>query len=102
MKLQDRIKNILEEQPHTRNSDHALFRAIINETHDIHKKSFSTISILQEAGQIPSFESIGRCRRKLQEHNPYLRGDVYENRQELCDIVTPLINTDFNQATLHF
>ena len=100
MKLQDRITNILEEQPHTRNSDHALFRAIINETHDIHKKSFATISLLQEGGQIPSFESIGRARRKIQEHHPRLRGDTYENRQELCDVVGPLINTNFEQALI--
>ena len=100
MKLQDRIINILEEQPHTRNSDHSLFRAVIDETHDINNHSFAFISQLQEDGVIPSFESIGRARRKIQQHHFHLRGDTYENRQELCDVVGPLINTNFEQALI--
>ena len=94
------VKQILQEQPSTRNCDSALFRAVIRKTHCIHESSYATISLLQESGEIPSHESMRRCRQKCQEKNPELRGDVRELRQVLCDQVTPLINTDFEQANL--
>ena len=36
---------------------------------------------LLSSGQLPSFESISRCRRKLQEQYPQLRGKKYGERQ---------------------
>jgi len=31
-------------------------------------------------GKLPSYESISRCRRKIQEKNPHLRGEKWNER----------------------
>jgi len=42
------------------------------------------LSMLAE-GKLPSYESISRCRRKLQEENPNLRGDKWHERHKRAD-----------------
>jgi len=37
------------------------------------------LSMLAE-GKLPSYESISRCRRKIQEKNPHLRGEKWNER----------------------
>jgi len=37
------------------------------------------------SGNLTSFESISRARRKIQEHNPSLRGKNYKERQEISE-----------------
>ena len=102
MTTKDKVIEILTEQPHTRDSDPALFQAVIGLTHCIHAHSYYEITELQQKKLIPSHESMRRCRQKVQEHNPYLRGKCHDERQELAEIVTPLVNTDFTQASMLF
>lgn len=102
MNTKQKVEQILTDHPHTRDSDPALFRAVIGMTHNIEHISYSRISALQEDKVLPSHESMRRCRQKLQETNPWLRADMYSNRQELANQVTPLVNSDFDQATLLF
>tara|TARA_R100000781_G_C3972389_1_gene90604 strand:- start:43 stop:246 length:204 start_codon:yes stop_codon:yes gene_type:complete len=42
--------------------------------------------------EYPSFEGVGRCRRKLQEKHPELRGNKYESRHTEQETV----KTDLN------
>ena len=101
-RLIDIVTQLLTEDRSCRNSDPALFRAIINRSYDIEGYSYSAISKLQEQGKIPSHESMRRCRQKCQADNPELRGDVHDKRQQLGEEVRPLINSEFEQATLLF
>jgi len=100
MNTQDKVIKALEDNPRTRDNDNALFRAVISMTHDTNGYSYEAISKLQEEKVLPSHESMSRCRRKIQEHNPFLRGKAHQARQELAEEVRPLINTDFEQATM--
>lgn len=102
MTTKEQIIKILTEYPETRDSDPALFRAVIDATHCVYAHSYSEITKLQEQRKLPSHESMRRCRQKIQAENPFLRGKLHERRKELCDTVIPLVNSDFNQATLLF
>ena len=42
--------------------------------------------------EVPTFESISRCRRKLQEKHPLLRGDQYLSKKELASRIRETIN----------
>ena len=101
--LTDKIKEILTAYPHTRNSDQDL-SLIVYQSMGIQTGtvSYEYVTNLIANGTLPSHETIGRCRRKVAEHNPGLRGDIYDKRQENAEEISPLINTDFNQATLRF
>jgi hypothetical protein len=39
------------------------------------------------SGNLTSFESISRARRKIQEQNPLLRGSTYKERKEMSENV---------------
>ena len=98
MTTKDKIKIILEASKQARDSDHALFRAVIGTTQDIFKISFYDISYLQETKKLPSFESIRRCRQKMQQDHPELRGDAYNNRHGIAEEVRTSINSDPEEA----
>ena len=38
-------------------------------------------------GNLPNYQSVARCRRKLQEENQELRGKLYDERHKNVDIV---------------
>jgi|TARA_R100000482_G_scaffold124916_4_gene79885 hypothetical protein len=80
------IKNIVEKQlktnPKLRDSDSKLVATIwYNSTHI---KDMSALDLLKAIGNgdLVSWSSITRVRRKLQEINPELRGRKYQKRQE--------------------
>jgi len=62
------ITELLTEQPHTRDLDIALINLVWAD--DLSKNKMLT-----------STESITRCRRKIQQENPSLRGKYYKKRQ---------------------
>lgn len=82
----DRVKTLLKENPRLRDADTSLvsniwYREIKNLGKNPNKISaFDFLSIHSE-GRLSNSESIRRCRQKLQEEFPELRGQKYEARQ---------------------
>lgn len=68
------VKRILENDPRTRNSDDVLYAKIVK---DLGYTDFPVYAFLEYRASfdIPSYESVSRCRRKLQELYPELAAD---------------------------
>lgn len=76
--LKEKVRQILEDYPSARDSDTMLFmRAWYSYSHTPLAKLLQAI----DEGKAPHPESITRCRRKLQELHPELRGKRYKDRQ---------------------
>lgn len=73
MKLYDLAKSILEKYPPTRNDDNKLIWVILGELGYISNGSISKKDFINA----PSFESITRARRKIQELNPELDSNEF-------------------------
>lgn len=82
VKMQDKVEHILTQYPITRDDDRMLIGAIYALYYDVDIKHESFASVLAN-GKLPSFETIGRCRRKAQEENEELRGKRDKERIEL-------------------
>lgn len=76
----DLVKKILEQEPETRNSDMFLYAELVQRIEneiggDITGQPFCFVLCnLKELG-LPSIESVGRARRKIQEQNPHLQSE---------------------------
>ena len=76
----DLVKRILEQRPETRNSDMVLYTALtqhIEEQNGLNiagKSFYYVLCNLKELG-LPSIESVGRARRKIQEQCPHLQSE---------------------------
>jgi hypothetical protein len=79
MKLYDTIKRILTIYPQTRNSDKLLISEVFRSTGAIHPvtyfgQEYEAVFLNQLiSGKLPSYESITRARRKVQEVCPELQ-----------------------------
>ena len=78
----DVVKSLLEERPATRDSDNILICLVYSKLGYSFKKPFCEIMEAVEHSKLPTMESITRCRRKLQEKYPHLRGDKYNARMD--------------------
>lgn len=79
-----KVLNILTKKPELRDSDDKL--AALIWFHELKEKGISHETAYQIAriigkGELTSFESISRSRRKVQEEYPELRGKLYAKRQ---------------------
>ena len=81
------VKAMLTEYPHLRDDDQKLmanmwYKTICYDIDGYNAGEMSAFDLLQMLSdrRLPSYESISRCRRKLQEEFPDLRGDKYEDR----------------------
>ena len=90
--LTDTIDWVLDMYPITRDNDCLLWLAVMNIKYDLKqilKDQYEPFKALLLQERVPSFESVSRCRRKLQEKNKSLRGELYEERQneakEVCE-----------------
>lgn len=81
MKLYDRVKQILEIYPLTRDSDKHLIWEVWSRKGFIVNGAISKWDFLVAT----SPESITRARRKVQEDHPELRGKTYQKRKEIAD-----------------
>ena len=81
------VQNLLETDEKCRNSDHWL----IIET--LRTLGFKIYINYDEIKDMPSFETISRCRRKIQETNPSLRAEdhIQELRDNKSEIFKKLI-----------
>lgn len=90
--LQELVEDILRTKPETRDSDNKLYVNVLSAYGLKYKVDFSHVSIMGAYKRdlkfgdfkLPPIESVGRCRRKLQEMYPELRGtdDVEKARSE--------------------
>ena len=94
--VRDTVTKLLAEKPHLRDDDEKLLANVywqrINLTlaHKISLEMLEGIKLfLKEVadGNMPNYQSISRCRRKLQELDPSLRGKLYEKRHEATSFV---------------
>jgi hypothetical protein len=65
-RLKDQVRECLEENPETRNSDRSLAIAVLQKFYDI-----GETMTMQQFFDVPNFEGIARCRRKFQEAGFY-------------------------------
>ena len=80
LSIKEKVFDLLTRFPHLRDSDEKLCSNIW------HSRIASGISAheflaIYADGKLPSSESITRCRRKIQEEHPELRGQFYQERQ---------------------
>lgn len=77
MKLYDKVKDLLTKYPALRDSDKKLTWSVwMRELNMNNNDSLTYDKYLQAT----SFETISRCRRKIQERHPELRGSDWVNR----------------------
>lgn len=69
------VKTILTEYPQTRNSDHWLYFRYVCRAVRPNGMTFAAIFVYYKRYGLPSFESVGRARRRVQQKCPELRGD---------------------------
>ena len=86
LSIKEKVLELLTKYPHLRDSDEKLCANIW------FSKTPSGISAtdflaLYAKGELPSSESITRCRRKIQEENPSLRGSLYKERQDKQEVI---------------
>ena len=80
-KILDTVINLLTKHPSLRDSDERLAANIwYNYVKNINDIDAKTLLSKFAAGKLPSYESISRCRRKVQEETPTLRGRKWEKR----------------------
>lgn len=71
-KIEDVVIKLLENNPETRTDDYLLINAFFNEIVDTANVSFKTVCEQHNKLNLPSFESIRRCRAKVQAKRPDL------------------------------
>ena len=72
-KLEEYVKKQLEENPATRGDDDLLYYYVLQDMGVNLGDYITSFFILHYRSMgLPTIESVGRCRRKLQEHNKYL------------------------------
>lgn len=96
-KIHDIVLKLLTENPRYRESDKVLsakiWSTILGGNERLkHISAYDFLcEYVKDESILPSQESIGRSRRKIQEHTPELRGKNYKEKQEeQADVVTAL------------
>ena len=75
------VKQILQKYPIARNSDDYLYVRVIKAINPkaAEKPFVEVMENLKDLG-LPCYETVGRCRRKIQEQHPELRSDDFITR----------------------
>ena len=76
-KVAEMVEQALVAYPETRSSDDLLIVHIYRDYYGIQADKFINVLVKRKEMKLPSFESIGRARRKLQEQHEFLRGTDY-------------------------
>lgn len=72
MTIQQMVEEILRQYPGTRDDDRELIQTLYGKYYGI--DFFTPFGAVLKNKKLPSFESIRRCRQRLQEHDESLRG----------------------------
>ena len=83
--VMDEVEKMLLLYPGLRDNDERLMANLwykfIGDDTLTYTSGFNVLSMLSK-GKLPSYESISRCRRKIQELKPKLRGEKWTERQK--------------------
>lgn len=85
--IQETIKNILLTNPVAWDDDFSLVALFADRSYNGVIPSFTQVLIDMKAGKMPGFDTITRLRRKVQEHNPQVRGSDYGRRKGMQETV---------------
>lgn len=97
--LRDRVKDILQQHPTSRDNDNEVIIKIWEQDRVERRVQAENLEMFFERfvnRQFSNPESIRRCRQLLQRANPELRGTLTEMRQMEADVTKEEIRT-FNQ-----
>ena len=84
----DKVVNLLTEHPSIRDSYERLIANIwYNHTKNVGEIDAITLLSRFAEGKLPSYQSISRCRRKIQEEKPDLRGKKWAKRHSKQQLV---------------
>lgn len=78
--MQQRIEFCLETYPMCRDDDNILIGTVLSIFYDVDVKTITLKETLLRS-DLPSFETIRRCRQKAQEQRPELRGTRYTQKK---------------------
>ena len=81
--LQTIIRDLLIKHPHLRDNDNKLLANVWFQSVIPLEEAWMDFLALIASGDLPSSESIRRCRQKLQELNPELRGELWDKRHQM-------------------
>ena len=81
-KIQDIVEKSLQDDERARDNDMRLTALIWHKELGILRDKCMPLLELMAYNKVTNFESISRCRRKLQELHPDLRGDKYKARHD--------------------
>ena len=85
-KIENTVVEILENYPRTRGDDWLLLKVYLEKTIDTSVMSFATVCDHHDDLGLPSFESIRRCRQKIQAQRPELvDAATAKKRRKLID-----------------
>lgn len=87
-KVEQMVADELIRRPETRNSDELLTVFVYRDFFGIGKEPFYKVMLTFKTMGAPSQETIGRCRRKLQEKHPKIYGssDTATRRRKASEI----------------
>ena len=78
------VKDIMTKYPDTRDDDMRLYAIVVHQKTKLSFKiAFYEAMYHHEKYNLPSYESVTRARRKVQEQEESLRGEKYNKRQNL-------------------
>lgn len=80
----DKVKEVLETRPETRDDDMKLYSLIVHRTIGLPPNvTFYEATFNHRKYNLPSYESVTRARRKIQELEPHLRGTRRKARMKM-------------------
>ena len=81
------IAEIMQSTPEARDSDELLFDLYLLKTMNIDSRMITAHDLLLKLAErsIQNIETISRCRRRIQEKHPTLRGSIYYKRHHLAE-----------------
>ena len=80
--VKNEVEKFLIKYPLLRDDDERLMANIwMSHIGNLENKNGKDILHMLAKHQLPSYESVSRCRRKIQETNPHLRGKKWVQRQ---------------------
>jgi hypothetical protein len=83
--IKEKVEKLLKNEPHLRDDDNKLisnFYFFEVGKNTINQMSAMDFLKLLSTGNLTAPETIRRCRQKLQEENPSLRGELFNKRQK--------------------
>jgi|SRR6185312_13368232 len=84
--IADKVESVLINTPESRDDDRLLLAAVwLKEQHEMEDNRGFFVEFVDRRLSNP--ESITRARRKLQQNNPMLRGERWEDRHDLEPVI---------------